>query len=224
MPFATIHPMIERARLVADHLDGLYSVTELAGRFSVSRPTLYKWIERYREGGAETLSARPSARLTQHARTPPEVEDLIVACREGHPTWGPRKLLPYLARRHPDVPLPAPSTAGAILARHGLSQKRRKRRPPKPPGSSPLATTAPNEVWTADFKGQLKTGDGVYCYPLTVCDAHSRFVLSCHGLPSLEQAPVRVWFGRLFREYRLPAAIRTDNGTPFATQAICGLS
>jgi len=215
---------MERARLVAAHLDGLYSVTELAARFGVSRPTVYKWIERYRDGGAEALLDRSRARRTQHAQTDPEAERLIVEARRAHPTWGARKLLPYLARRHGGVRWPSASTAAAILERHGLTKPRRKRRPPKHPGSTPLVTTAPNEVWTADYKGQFRTGDGELCYPLTVCDAHSRFVLSCCGLPSVEQYAALRQFDRLFREYGLPDAIRSDNGTPFATQALCGLS
>lgn len=224
MPFATTDPMLERARLITLYQDGLYSVTELAERFSVSRPTVYAWLARYQEGGAAALADRSSARHSQHAQTAPAVEALILDCRKAHPTWGPRKLLPYLARRHPDLALPAPSTAGAILARHGLTKKRRPRRVPKHPGSTPLTVSAPNQVWTADFKGQFKTSDGVYCYPLTVCDAHSRFILSCHGLPSVKQHGARAEFERLFRAYGLPEAIRSDNGVPFATQALCGLS
>ena len=224
MPFQTTDPPMERARLVAAHLDGLYSVTELAARFGVSRPTVYKWIARYRDGGAEALLDRSRARLTQHAQTDPEAERLIVEARRAHPTWGARKLLPYLARRHDGVWWPSASTAAAILERHGLTKPRRKRRPPKHPGSTPLVTTAPNEVWTADYKGQFRTGDGELCYPLTVCDAHSRYVLSCYGLPSVEQYAALRQFDRLFREYGLPNAIRSDNGTPFATQALCGLS
>ncbi len=224
MPFTTTDPPMERARLVAAHLDGLYSVAELADRFSVSRPTVYKWIDRYRQGGAEALFDRSRARHTQHARTDPEAERLLVEARRVHPTWGARKLLPYLARRHEGVRWPAPSTAAAILQRHGMTKRRRKRRVPKHPGSTPLVTTAPNQVWTADFKGQFKTRDGVYCYPLTVCDAHSRFVLGCTGLPSVKQKGAKAQFERLFGEYGLPGAIRSDNGVPFATQALCGLS
>ncbi len=224
MPFASTDPVLERAKLVALHRDGLYSVTELADRFGVSRPTVYTWIARYRDGGTEALADRSHARHEQHAQTGPDVEAMIVAARRAHPTWGPRKLLPYLARRHPDVGLPAPSTAGAILARHGLTKKRRPRRVPKHPGSMPLVADVPNAVWTADYKGQFKTTDGIYCYPLTVCDAHSRFVLSCHALPSVEQVAARKQFERLFHEYGLPEVIRSDNGTPFATQALCGLS
>ena len=224
MPFRTTDPIMERARLVAAHRDGLYSVSELADRFAVSRPTVYKWIERYRDGGTAALADRSHARHAQHAQTDAHVEAMIVAARQAHPTWGPRKLLPFLARRHPDVALPAPSTAAAILLRHALTKPRRSRRPPKHPGSVPLVAEAPNAVWTADYKGQFKTRDGLYCYPLTVCDAHSRFIFSCHGLPSVEQVAAHRQFERLFREYGLPEAIRSDNGTPFATQAIAGLS
>ena len=224
MPFQTTDPTLERARLVAAHLDGLYSVTELATRFGVSRPTAYKWITRYRDGGAEALTDQSRARLTQHAKTSAEAERLLVDARRAHPTWGARKLLRYLSTRHDGVTWPAVSTAAAVLARHGLTKPRRKRRPPKHPGSTPLVTHAPNEVWTADYKGQFRMGDGELCYPLTVCDAHSRFVLSCHGLASVEQYAALREFDRLFREYGLPDAIRSDNGTPFATQALCGLS
>ncbi len=224
MPFCTTDPLMERARLVAAHLDGQFSVTELADRFSVSRPTVYKWIERFKYGGAEALADRSRARSTQHARTSPEAERLLVEARRAHPTWGARKLLPYLAVRHDGVEWPAVSTAAAILARHGLTKPRRKRRPPKHPGSTPLVAEAPNAVWTVDYKGQFRMRDGELCYPLTVCDAHSRFILSCHGLPSVEQYAALRQFDRLFREYGLPDAIRSDNGTPFATQALCGLS
>lgn len=224
MPFATTDPVLERARLVSLHQDGLYSVAELARRFGVSRPTVYTWIERYHDGGTEALTDRSHAPHTQPHQTPPEVETLIVEARRAHPSWGPKKLLPYLARRHPQIKLPAASTAGAILKRHGLTQTHRQRRSVKHPGASPLTTTAPNQVWTADYKGQFKTRDGLYCYPLTVCDAHSRYVLSCQGLPSVEQYVAFRQFERLFHEYGLPQAIRTDNGTSFATRALCGLS
>ena len=230
MPFRTTDPLMERARLVAAHLDGHFSVSELADRFSVSRPTVHKWIERFRDGGADALTDRSRARLTQHAKTSTEAEALIVEARRAHPTWGARKLIPYLAKRHAGVEWPAVSTAAALLQRHGLTKPRRSRRPPKHPGSVPLVAETPNAVWTADcarvraLKGQFRTRDGVYCYPLTVCDAHSRYILSCHGLLSVEQYAAYRQFERLFREFGLPDAIRSDNGTPFATQALCGLS
>ena len=120
--------------------------------------------------------------------------------------------------------MPAASTAGAILKRHGLITPKRRRRKATHPGSRPLVTAAPGDVWTADYKGEFRTGDGLYCYPLTVCDAHTRYVLCCEGHLSVEQYGALGAFDRLFREHGLPGAIRTDNGVPFATQAICGLS
>lgn len=224
MPWTLTDPMRERAKLVALYQDGLYSAAELADRFSVSRKTAYKWIHRYRDGGAGALADRSHAAHTQPNRTPPEIEAALVACRQAHPTWGPKKLLVYLARRCPDLTLPAPSTAGAILRRHGLTQPRRRRQRPKPPGRVPLVTEAPCNVWCADFQGQFLLGSGLLCYPLTVTDAHSRFVLECHALPSTKQGGVLPAFEGLFREHGLPRAIRTDNGNPFARQAIAGLS
>ena len=216
--------MTERARFVALHAEGLHSVAELCERFGVSRKTGYKWLARFRDGGLDALADQARARHSQHAKTPPEVEALVVDARRRHPTWGSRKLLPWIARRHPDVRLPAASTVGAILKRHGLVEPRRRRRVAAHPGARPLVADAPGDVWTADYKGQFRTGDGVYCFPLTVCDAHSRFVLCCEGHGSVEQYGALAAFDRLFREHGLPRSIRTDNGVPFATQAICGLS
>ena len=216
--------MLERARLVALHSEGLYSVAELAARAGVSRKTAYKWIDRYREGGADALAGRSHVARGHPAKTASEVEALVVAARQKHPTWGPRKLVPWIAKRHPDVRLPVASTVGAILKRHGLVEPRRRRRVAAHPGSRPLVADAPCDVWTADYKGQFRTGDGAYCYPLTVCDAHSRYILACDGHESVEQHGALRAFDRLFREHGLPRSIRTDNGVPFATQAICGLS
>jgi len=215
--------MTERARFVALHAEGLHSVADLALRFGVSRKTAYKWLARYRDGGLDALADQPPVRHTQHARTAPEVEALVVLARQKHPTWGARKLLPWIAKRHPAVALPAVSTVGAILKRHGLITPRR-RRVAAHPGARPLVADAPGDVWTADYKGQFRTADGELCFPLTVCDAHSRFVLAVDGHRSVEQYGALRAFGRLFREHGLPRSIRTDNGTPFATQAICGLS
>jgi putative transposase len=224
MPWTVTDPMLERAALVAAYNDGLYSVTELAERHGVSRKTAYKWLDRYQADGAEGLSDRSRTRRGQALRTPPEVEQLLVACRRKHPTWGPRKLVAYLAPRHRHLAMPSSSTAGAILKRHGLVEPRSRRRRPAHPGRVPLDARRPNDVWCADFKGQFLLGDATYCYPLTVTDACSRFVLCCHGLDSVAQAGAIPVFDRLFRERGLPGAIRTDNGVPFATQAICGLS
>ncbi len=141
-----------------------------------------------------------------------------------HPHRGPRKILPYLAWRRPALALPAPSTAGELFRRAGLSHARKHRRGHRHPGAIPLQAEVPNAVWTADFKGQFRTGDGRYCYPLTVADAYSRFLLSCATRLSTKPVEARPIFERLFQEYGLPETIRPDNGAPFATPAFCGLS
>lgn len=149
---------------------------------------------------------------------------MICAARRQHPSWGPAKLVAWLRPRHPSVDWPAISTAGDLLARRGLVKKRRRRRHYQHPGVVPATTTQPNDLWTADFKGHFRTRDGVYCYPLTIADLHTRYLLACHGLLSTKGHGVRPVFDRLFREYGLPRAIRTDNGVPFATTGIHGLS
>jgi transposase InsO family protein len=133
-------------------------------------------------------------------------------------------LLDWLRPRHPDVAWPAPSTVGDFFRRRGLVKRRRRRRPPYHPGVVPPHTSAPNDLWTADFKGHFKTGDGIYCYPLTIADQHTRFLLACQGLLSIKGSGARQAFTTAFRTYGLPRAIRTDNGVPFATCGIHGLS
>ena len=152
------------------------------------------------------------------------VAQLLLTARRQHPDWGPEKLLQWLEPRHPAVAWPAISTAGDLLARHGLVKKRRRRRPPHHPGVVPPITAAPNDLWAADFKGQFRTGDRIYCYPLTVTDQHTRYLLACHGLLSTRGTGVRPVFDRLFREYGLPRAMRTDNGVPFASTSLHGLT
>jgi len=215
---------MERMRLIDARRSGGYKVSELAARFGVSRPTVYKWLGRYEAGGAESLLDRPHARHHQGAAMPRAVEALLLKVRGVHPTWGPRKVLHFLARERPELALPAASTVGALYTRHGLTQHRRPRRRPVHPGSSPLRASAPNDLWTADFKGQFRTGDGCYCYTLTVCDAYSRYILDCRAMPAIGLRSTADRFDQLFAEHGLPAAIRTDNGVPFAAPALHGLS
>jgi len=154
-----------------------------------------------------------------------DVARMICEARRHHPSWGPEKLLDWLAPRHPAVvEWPAVSTAGDLLARRGLVKKRRRRRTYQHPGVVPATTTQPNDLWTADFNGHFRTQDGIYGYPLTITDLHTRFLLACQGLLSTKGQGVRPVCDRLFREYGLPRAIRTDNGVPFATTGIHGLS
>jgi transposase InsO family protein len=224
MPWLETAPMEQRERFVRDDRLALYTMTELCDRYDISRKTGYKWLERFDAGGRAGLSDRSRAphqcphRITEH------VAQLICLARRQHPSWGPEKLLQWLGPRHPDIDLPAVSTAGDLLARKGLVKKRRRRRPHLHPGVVPAVTTQPNDLWTADFKGQFRTRDGIYCYPLTIADQHTRFLMACHGLLSTKGHGVRPVFDRLFREYGLPRAIRTDNGVPFATTGIHGFS
>jgi transposase InsO family protein len=148
---------------------------------------------------------------------------LLLQVRRDHPCWGPKKLLAYTAKRHPQRELPAASTVGDLLKRSGLIAAKRRRKWGHP-GSVPLTAAAPNQVWCADFKGHFKMADGQYCFPLTVTDAYSRCLLACDALLSTQTHGVIATFERLFQELGLPAAIRTDNGVPFATAAIGGLS
>jgi transposase InsO family protein len=224
MPWLETSPVEQRERFIHDHRAGLFMMSELCARYDVSRKTGYKWLERFDEAGLRGLQDRSRAPHHCPHRIAKEVAAVICAARRQHPSWGPAKLVAWLGPRYPAVDWPAVSTAGDLLARRGLVKKRRRRRHYQHPGVVPPTTTQPNDLWTADFKGHFRTRDGIYCYPLTIADQHTRYLLACHGLLSTKGHGVRPVFDRLFREYGLPGAIRTDNGAPFATCGIHGLS
>ena len=225
MPWSESGRMEERERFVKDALSDRYTMSAVCARYGVSRRVGYVWLARYEADGRRGLLDRSHAPHQCPHKIRPAVAELLIAERIAHPFWGARKLLAVLARHHPRMTnWPAASTVADLLARHGLVHRRRRRRTSVHPGVVRLVTTAPNDLWTADFKGQFRTGDGAYCYPLTIADQHTRFLLSCHGLLSTQTVTARPVFERAFREYGLPIAIRTDNGVPFATQAIHGLS
>jgi putative transposase len=216
--------MEQREQFVHDARLELYAMTELCARYGITTKTGYKWLARFEEQGRAGLADRSHAPHHCPHRIAPAVAQVIVAARRAHPSWGPRKLLDWLGPRHPELELPAISTAGDLLARRGLVKKRRRRRQHTGPGVVPAVTHEPNDLWTADFKGHFKTRDGIYCYPLTVADQHTRYLLACQGLASIHGWRVRPVFERLFHESGLPRAIRTDNGVPFATRGLHGLS
>lgn len=213
----------QRRRLVTAYETGVWAMSELCDRFGVTRPTGYKWLARWRAEGDQGLQDRSCVPRTCPSRTAEPVIELIVAARQ-HYGWGAQKLLAVLRARHPRRTWPTRSTVNAILARRGLLRKQRRTRRWPHAGVSLLETTAPNQIWPADFKGHFKTGDGVYCYPLTITDHFSRAVLRCHGLGSTKTAAARPVFLALFREVGLPDAIRTDNGAPFASTGLHGLA
>lgn len=217
--------MDQRTQFITDHQRGLYPMTELCARYGVSRKTGYKWLARYATEGARGLHARSHApHVCPHA-IDGAVAALLLDARRQHPTWGPAKLVQYLTPRHPAVERwPAMSTVADLLARHGLVPHRRRRRPVVHPGTVPLHTAAPNDLWTADFKGQFRTQDGVYCFPLTIADQHTRYLLTVHALFNTRGVGARAGFERAFRTYGLPRAIRTDNGVPSANTGLHGLT
>ena len=224
MPWAETEPMKERMRFVTEAERGLYSMTELCERYGISRRTGYKWLDRYEASGPASLLERSRAPRHCPHRLDPGIAVAVTAARRAHPSWGPRKLLAWLEARRPDLVLPAASTAGDLLKRCGLVQGRRRRRQWAHPGAPTMATTAANDLWTTDFKGQFRTGDGQYCYPLTIADYESRYLLTCTALGSVRTTETQPIFERLFREVGLPAAIQSDNRTPFCSVGLHGLS
>jgi transposase InsO family protein len=210
-----------------DVLEGRYNVTEAAERRGVSRKTVYKYLDRYLDKGAiglDDLSRKPHH--CPHA-TPQEVRELLIAEKKRHPSWGPKKLIDQLRRRYPSLAVPAPSTAGAILKSEGLVQSRRRPRAPLTPAVWQRERTPAdrsNRVWTIDFKGEFRLGNGQLCYPLTLVDLYSRDPRLIHGLPSTRGEPVRAKLTEVFERDGLPDVIRSDRGTPFAGRGIGGLS
>jgi len=224
MPWKECSVMDERLRFVARLLEG-EAMTDVCREFGISRKTGYKLMERYREDGPVALADRSRRPVRYANQLPGQVEGLIVEAKREKPHWGARKIRELLVRRLAgDIRIPANSTIHAVLDRHGLV-KRMGRRRHKATGT-PLSTgAAPNDLWAADFKGEFKLGDGRWCYPLTVTDHASRFLLLCESEESTREAPVISAFERLFRERGLPDAIRTDNGVPFASpNGLFGLS
>jgi putative transposase len=236
MPWRQTRPMDERACFVFAFETGRYGMSELCSEYGISCKTGYKWLARFREGGVVALADRSRAPHTCPHRMTEEMAGLVLQERRKHPHWGPRKLLDRLSNSAPEALkhmleqgqcLPAASTVGEALRRAGLVHSRKRRSRPTHPGTSTLsnlAEAAPNDVWSTDFKGEFRTQDAKWCYPLTVSDAASRYLLECKGLPSTEHAGAQPCFERLFRENGLPLAIRSDNGCPFCSVGICGLS
>jgi transposase InsO family protein len=225
LPWKETGPVKERLRLVQAHETGRYTVTGLAELFGVRRQTAYEYINRYAEFGPAGLEDRSHAAHTHPNQTPEAVVQAVIREKLAHPTWGPAKLFSA-----PDDPpevrdaWPATSTRGLILSRAGLTRKRKRRNRAVPSGQPFSACEEANDVWCADFKGWFRTKDGQRCDPLTVTDAYSRMLLCCQIVPRPDHTYVRSAFETVFRTYGLPQAIRTDNGTPFASVGAGGLT
>jgi putative transposase len=218
-------PMTERMRFVSELLAGERDMSDLCRLYGVSRKTGYKWRDRFEQGGPAALQERSHARHSQAQATSEEVVKILIELRRKHPSWGARKLLGDLRERAVAGPWPAASTIGGIWRRHGLVTPRQRHRSTLAREPSRLIEARePNDLWCTDFKGHFRTGDTRYCYPLTLSDAASRYLLACRALHSTSTAQAKPWFERVFREYGVPAAMRSDNGTPFSSNGIGGLS
>jgi putative transposase len=215
--------MDQRVAFIADWLREEWTMTELAERYGISRKTGYKWVARYDSASNVGLADRSRAPKRHGRASPALIRAAVLALRRQFPHRGPKKLRAMLTRREPRRRWPAASTIGDWLRDADLSQPRRRERYVTPLTRPLAAAQAPNDVWTADFKGWFRTADGTRCDPLTVADAYSRFVLCCRIVEPSERG-VRPWFERAFREYGLPRALRTDNGSPFATTGAGQLS
>lgn len=224
MPWSQTSPMHQRTQFIADFLRQTLSITELCGLYGVSRKCGYKWIDRYLHEGPAGLQARSRKPNRSPRQVPEHVIAALIEARRHHPTWGAKKLLAILIKRHPAWPWPARSTVCDILSRHGLVPSKRKRRRSGHPGKPTTLIAAPNDVWSADFKGHFKMGDGHYCYPLTITDGNSRYLLGCQALTSTCVQEAKPVFTRVFKDFGLPKRIRTDNGVPFATNTLARLS
>ena len=225
MPWREMSPMEQRLDFVREFETELFTMTDLAAEYGISRKTGYKWLKCYAADGVDGLpdrSRRP--RHSPHA-TDPELVEALLAHRRRHPRWGAKKLLAIATRQQPEAEWPSRSTVCTLLKQRGcVAPRRRRARSPHAPALPLAPITAANQVWTTDFKGEFRTGDGVYCYPLTLRDGFSRFVLRCDGLLGRTFAATQRRFARAFVEYGLPERIRSDNGGPFASPGLAGLS
>jgi putative transposase len=224
MPWSKDSVDVLRTRFVVEAGRDEVPFASLCDVYGISRQTGYKWFARFASEGAAGLVERSRAPHSRPHALDREVAELLVATRQRHPTWGPRKVVAWLSARGHDE-LPAVSTAGDLFRRRGLVKERgRPSRPHRPPADRRAPCDAPNDVWSVDFKGQFRLGNGVLCYPLTIGDVFSRYMFECRALPSTELVPVRKSFERLFREFGLPIAMRSDGGTPFSAATAGGLT
>jgi transposase InsO family protein len=212
--------MEQKIEFITEWRTGRYHLTELCRAYGISRPTAYKYIKRYQQEGLTGLQEKSRAPTVHPNKTPDVIERTIVEWRKRHPRWGGEKIWKLLHKQFIPEQIPSVSTVNRILKRNGLVYPRKHRRRVKPvyPIFDPQSC---NEVWSADFKGKFRMGNGIYCYPLTIADSFSRYVFTAKALYGERYYPTRKEFKRVFRKYGIPRQIHTDNGKPFAAvQAI----
>lgn len=223
MPWKATSPVDLRVQFIS-RLKAGERMSDLCRDFGISRRTGHKLKNRYEQLGAAALIDQRRAPKTIPHRTSPELEELVVSERLRHPTWGPKKLKDVLEQRT-GRRLPSASTMGDILQRAGLIEARKKReRRPALGGSTLTQPAEPNDVWATDYKGHFRLGDRSYCYPLTTTDLFSRYLLCCEGMPAISDSEARDSFRLIFEQHGVPCAIRSDNGVPFASSGLAGLT
>jgi putative transposase len=224
MPWKASSVMEQKLRFIFEYDLGKWSMTELCERYEIARETGYVWLRRYRETGVPGLLEHSRAAHRHANQTPEDIEQMVIELRQAHMRWGAKKLKRLLERDEPGRSWPAASTIGVLLKREGLVVARKKRLRTAP-YTEPLAhANEANRLWCADFKGWFRTADGARIDPLTISDAHSRYLLRCQAVEKTNTDRVQAIFEAAFREYGMPQAIRTDNGAPFASRALAGLS
>jgi transposase InsO family protein len=224
MPWNETDAMQQRIEFIRDWLKKTHSVSELCALYGISRKTAYKWIDRYMKDGPDWAMDRGHEAAVVHNKTPEEVERALMQMRLRHRTWGARKLLHQVGLERPQLVLPQESTVCDMLKRNGLITAKPRRRSIGHPGRPSSVVSGANDSWSADFKGQFRTGDGIYCYPLTVTDNYSRYIVGCQALSGTLLEPTKATFTRLFKEHGLPRSIKTDNGVPFSAPTLGRLS
>jgi putative transposase len=223
MPWQECSKVDERLRFVARLLEG-EKMAVLCREFDISRKTGYKIFSRYKDCGLQGLTDRSRRPYRQGCQLPFQIETLILQLKREYPSWGAPKIREKIRRKHSEIQLPAISTVHAVLDRHGLVNRPRRRRH-KAEGTALSRPLHPNELWCADYKGEFMLADRRYCYPLTVTDAASRYLIGCEALSSTKSQFAFTVFERIFKDFGLPKAIRTDNGVPFSSpNALFGLS
>lgn len=226
MTWRETEPVKERREFVKQYLTRRYDMTTLCALYGISRKTGYKFVRRFIEDGSAGLEDRSRAAHTHPNATDESIAARIIAAKHAHPRWGPEKLLDYLRLNDAETDWPAASTAGGILKREGLVNAKRRRRAISHPGKPEIESIVrPNQLQNLDYKGHFRTGDGAWCYPLTLSDTFSRQVLICQGFLEPTYVNTRAALERCFRENGVPEAIRMDNGAPFVcSQSLGGLS
>jgi len=216
--------MDRRLQFIAEYQTKLYTMTELAAAYGICRRIGYYWVNLYEQHGPARLVGASRRPHTSPATTPSAIVDRVLAVRRAHPSWGAGKLRAWLTRREPTIAWPCRDTIHEVCRRHGLIRQRPRRRSIVHPPVHLTTASHPNALWTTDYKGEFRTRDGAWCYPFTLRDAASRYILRCTALPTHTRAVTRAEFVHAFRTFGLPDRIRSDNGPPFAAPGLGRLS